>query len=169
MKRLSVQSNQVILVLTLFSLTLCLQGCTEKAEIKAVPVAETEFDLTKAKAEIEEANKNFMALVAAGDSVGIANLYTSDAKLMFAGKPADVGRANIQTTFSQILNSGVTKIDLKTIEVFGSEDLLAEEGEVIVYVNDMVVAEEKFIVLWKKEEGKWKIFRDISNSNTPPQ
>ncbi|WP_373493905.1 hypothetical protein [Aquiflexum sp.] len=31
-----------------------------------------------------------MAYVAAGDSAGIANLYTADAKLMFAGKPADV-------------------------------------------------------------------------------
>ncbi|MEB2774200.1 DUF4440 domain-containing protein [Algoriphagus sp. D3-2-R+10] len=169
MKNLSILSNQMIVVLTLCGLTLGFQSCTEKAETKIEPVAEAEFDLAEAKAEIEEANKNFMALVAAGDSVGIANLYTTDAKLMFAGKPADVGRTNIQTAFSQILNSGVTKVDLKTKEVFGTEDLLAEEGEVIVYVGDMVVAEEKFIVLWKKEDGKWKLFRDISNSNTPPQ
>lgn len=169
MKKLSILSNQMILVLTLCGLTFWLQSCNEKAEIKTDTVAETEFDLTAAKAEIEAANKNFMALVAAGDSIGIANLYTTDAKLMFAGKPADVGRANIQTAFSHMLNTGVTKIDLKTKEVFGTEDLLAEEGEVTVYVKDMVVGEEKYIVLWKKEDGKWKLFRDIANSNTPPQ
>lgn len=169
MKKVSNLSHQVILGLMLFALTFGFQSCTEKAEIKVEPTAETEFDLSKAKAEIEEANKNFMALVAAGDSAGIANLYTTDAKLMFAGKPADSGRASIQTAFSQIINSGVTKVDLETVDVFGNEDLLVEEGEVDVYVGDMVVAEEKYIVVWKKEDGKWKLFRDIANSNSRPQ
>jgi hypothetical protein len=51
--------------------------------------------------------------------------------------------------------------------VFGTEDLLAEEGEVTIYVKDKAVAEEKYIVLWKKVDGKWKLFRDIANSNSP--
>lgn len=51
-----------------------------------------------------------------------------------------------------------------------SEDLLAEEGGVTIYVKDEVVSQEKFIVLWKKVNGQWKVFRDISNPNTmaPP-
>ena len=133
------------------------------AKIKSSPP----FDLTTAKTEIEDANKNLMAFVAKSDSIGMAKSYTTDAKLMFGGAPAVVGRANIQTAFSRILNSGVTKLDLKTVEVFGTEDLLAEEGEVTVYVKDMAVAKEKSIVLWKKEDGKWKLFRDITNSNSP--
>ncbi|MEO5889470.1 MAG: hypothetical protein ABIQ31_04415 [Ferruginibacter sp.] len=125
------------------------------------------FDLTIAKKEIEDANKKFMEFVSKRDSIGIAGSYTADAKLMFAGEPAVVGRASIQTAFSRILNSGVTKVEIKTKEVFGTLDLLAEEGEVTIYVKDQVVAAEKYIVLWKKEAGKWKLFRDISNSNLP--
>jgi ketosteroid isomerase-like protein len=86
---------------------------------------------------------------------------------MFAGAPAYVGRENIQRAISGIINSGVTKIDIKTKAVFGTEDLLAEEGEVTIYVKDKAVAEGKYIVLWKKVDGKWKLFRDIANSNSP--
>ena len=85
------------------------------------------------RAGIDKTNKKLMASVAAGDPSGIASLYTHDAKLMFTGKPAVVGRENIQAAFSEILRSGVSKIELKTCEVFGAGDLVAEEGEVVVY------------------------------------
>ena len=65
------------------------------------------------------------------------------------------------------MKSGITKVGLKTEAVYGNEDMVAEEGVVNLYVKDQNVAEEKYIVLWKKEDGKWKMFRDISNSNLP--
>ncbi|BDQ11660.1 YybH family protein [Sediminibacterium sp. TEGAF015] len=125
------------------------------------------FDLAKAKTEIEAANKMTMDAIAKGDSVGVANMYTDDAKLMFTGMPAASGKAAIQSVFGGIINSGVTKIELTTNEVWGTEDLLAEEGGVKIYVKDQVVGQEKFIVLWKKVGDQWKVFRDISNSNMP--
>lgn len=85
---------------------------------------------------------------------------------MFANAPAVVGRAGIQTVFEGIVNSPVTSVNFETIEVFRTEDLLAEEGKIRIYVKDKVVAEDKSIALWKKEDGKWKMFRDISNKNT---
>jgi len=68
---------------------------------------------------------------------------------------------------SDIVKSGITKVDLRLKEVFGTEDLIAEESELTLYVKNDAVAEEKCIVLWKKEDGKWKLFRDIFNSNLP--
>jgi ketosteroid isomerase-like protein len=165
MKKTKGLINLRALMFILCCLAFTFQSCNNSPKEKEQTVPG--FDLTTAKAEIEEANKNFMSLVVAGDSIGIAEMYTADAKLMFAGRPAEVGRANIQTTFSRILSSGVTKVNLETKEVFGTEDLLAEEGEVTVYVKDMAVAVEKYIILWKKEDGKWKLFRDIANSNSP--
>lgn len=134
------------------------------------PVIETSkpaFNLAEAKKAIEENNRVFMELVSKGDSVGISNLYTSDAKLMFTGAPAAVGKESVKSVFAGIIKSGVTRVELKTIDVFGSEELLAEEGVASIYVKDAMVGEEKYIVLWKMEEGKWKIFRDITNANAP--
>ena len=148
--------------------SIILSSCNNGDSSKAMTAEATKlkFDLTVAKKEIEAANQNTIDLFAKHDSVGMANLYTKDAKLLFANAPAVVGRAAIQSVFSGIVNSPVTSVNFETIEVFGSEDLLAEEGKIRIYIKDKVVSEEKSIVLWKKEDGKWKMFRDISNTNT---
>jgi len=151
-----------LVLLLAFAVTSCSE---KKHEETNEPVTKSEFNLTNAKAEIEAANKEFMAFVAAGDSVGLANLYTEDAKFMSAGNPAVSGRKNIQSAMSGIIKSGITRVDLRLIDVWGTEDLLVEEGDLSLFVGDKNVSEEKYIVVWKKEEGKWKLFRDIFNSN----
>ena len=160
--------NSLLTLSLLCGLTI-LNSCNnaDVSKTKVEKESKPTFDLTVAKNEIEEANRNFMDLVAKGDSVGLANLYTTDAKFMSAGAPAVVGRANIQRAMSDIIKSGITKVDLRLKEVFGTEDFIAEEGELTLYVKNDAVAEEKYVVLWKKEDGKWKLFRDIFNSNLP--
>jgi uncharacterized protein (TIGR02246 family) len=163
MTKISQLASSLFIGLTL------LISCNNAETSKSTASSETKpkFDLSVAKAEIEASNKVFMDLVAKGDSVGLANSYTTDAKFMNAGVPAVSGRANIQNAMSEIVKSGITKVDIRLKEVFGTEDLIAEEGELTLYVKDKAVAEEKYIVLWKKEDGKWKLFRDIFNSNLP--
>ena len=140
-------------------------SCNE-AEKPATVVEETKpvFSLDSARKEIEDINRVFMDYVAKGDSVAIGNLYTQDAKVMFAGNPTAVGRSSIQSLFGGMLKSGITKADLKIIALFGNDDLLVEEGEVTVYVKDKVAGVDRYLVAWKKEDGKWKLFRDIANS-----
>ncbi|MCZ4408887.1 DUF4440 domain-containing protein [Cryomorphaceae bacterium 1068] len=172
MKKSAFFPHSFIAFLALFTLSIGLQSCeqpTEEVEIEVVEEIVPEFDLEAAKAEIEEANKNFAALVAAGDSVGLANSYTVDAQFMNSGAPAVKGRAAIQSAMSGIVQSGITAVDIRLEEVYGTEALLAEVGELTLYVGDDAVAEEKYIVLWKKEDGRWKLFRDIFNSNTPTE
>jgi ketosteroid isomerase-like protein len=162
------KTNTLLAIIILgSSLLISLNSCTKKAAETDETSPHSEFNLEAAKAEIEEANKNFMALVAAGDSVGLANAYTIDGKFMSEGAPSVVGRANIQSAMSEMVSSGVTKVDLRLENVYGTEDMIAEEGELTLYVGDQVVGEEKYLVLWKKEDGKWKLFRDIFNSNLP--
>lgn len=151
----------------LFFLTTSLLASTLFSSCKDAASEKPAFDLVKAKTEIEATNQQTMDAFAKGDSVGIANMYTDDAKLMFTGMPAAEGKAAIQSVFGGIIQSGVTKVELKTGEVWGTEDLLAEEGGVTIFVKDQIVSQEKFIVLWKKVNGQWKVFRDISNPNEP--
>lgn len=143
-----------------------IMSCDDAGKDNTTPPA---FDLTTARAEIEAANKAFSALFAAGDSVGLANFYTEDAKFMSGGAPAVSGRKNIQSAMSGFIQSGITKVDLRLNDVWGTEDLLVEEGELSLFAGDAEVAQEKYIVVWKKEDGKWKLFRDIFNSNLPAQ
>ena len=144
-------------------------SCNEKVEKTEEIVIEPTFNLTTAKAEIVDANKEFMKLFAVNDSVGLSNLYSQDAKFMMNGTPAIIGRKNIQSTLSGIMKSGVSSVNLITIEVWGTENFVTEEGELSLFVGDTEVDQGKYIILWKKEEGKWKLFRDIFNSNLPPK
>ena len=144
-------------------------SCNYEPEEAAESVVESTFNLTTAKTEIVAANKEFMTFFAASDSVGVANLYSEDAKLMMTGTPAISGRKNIQSALSGIMNSGISSIDLITIDVWGTENLITEEGELSLFVGDSIVDQGKYIVLWKKEDGKWNLFRDIFNSNLAPE
>ena len=127
------------------------------------------FDLVKAKAEIATSNKEFESYVSKGDSVGLAtNIYTVDAKFMGPNQEAAVGRPQVLSAISSIFQSGITGIKLTTADVWGDENSIVEEGAFELNIKDGTVVEKgKYLVLWKKEDGKWKLFRDCFNSNQP--
>ena len=109
-----------------------------------------------------------MNFLSKGDSVGVASCYTTDAKFMASNVPAVAGRSNIQSVVAGFINGGVTKLNLKLLDVWGTEALVAEEGEMTLATKDGTQIDKgKYIVLWKKEDGKWKLFRDIFNSDLP--
>jgi len=135
-------------------------------EVEAVAIPA--FDLAKAKSEIEAANKIFMEALVKGDSVGLANLYTEDAKFMGPNAPAIVGRANIQSMMSGFIKGGATKLELTATEVWGDENFIGEEGVMTLSSTDGKPLDKgKYIVLWKKEAGQWKLHRDMYNSDLP--
>jgi len=135
-------------------------------EMKARPAAA--FDMETAKKAIEERNKLFMDLMSKSDSIGLANLYTKDAKFMIANNESAVGRSNIQSVFTGYINAGMAKIELKTTELWGDENMLVSEDEWKIFIKDGTEIDHgKSMVIWKKEDGKWKLFRDIFNSDLP--
>jgi uncharacterized protein (TIGR02246 family) len=156
-----------LIAVTIFasSITSCNEEVTEYTET----AVESTFNLSTAKAEIEAVNTQFMAFITAADSVGLANLYTPDAKFMMTGAPAISGTGNIQSTFHGIITSGISNATLKTVEVWGTEDFITEEGEYSLFAGETEADNGKYIVLWKKVDGKWKFLRDIFNSNLPAQ
>ncbi len=110
MKRQSIFYALSLLISTLFI------SCNLLRKPTATAIIKQPFDVTIAKKQIEDINRNYMELVAKSDSIGVANLYAKDARLLFAGIPVVVGRNNIQKVFARLINSGVTKLDLETIK-----------------------------------------------------
>ena len=130
------------------------------------PQKENVFDLDNAKREIDKANMEFVNLFKAGDSIGLANMFTLDGKSMEPNEPAFIGRSQIQTHYSIVMKAGANKLGLITIGLWGDENILAEEGEFrFMSSDDKLLDKGKYIVLWKKEDGMWKLFRDCYNSD----
>jgi len=61
---------------------------------------------------------------------------------------------------------GTKNIVLATEEVMGWPDAVVEIGTYELQGEaNQILDKGKFIVVWKMEDGKWKIYRDISNSS----
>ena len=105
MTKISQTATSLFLGLTILS------SCNNADTSKQVAEKDVKpkFDLTVAKKEIEDVNQKFMDLVAKGDTVGIANLYTTDAKLMSAGAPSVEGKVNIQSAFAGFISWDVLR------------------------------------------------------------
>jgi ketosteroid isomerase-like protein len=127
------------------------------------------FDLASAKRSIDSTNAVFAGLVSRGDSAGLAAMYTADAKMMGSNMPAASGTAAIKSAFGGMFSMMGT-VDLKptVVDVWGNADMLVEEGTYTMSQKGKEIDRGKYIVLWKMEDGKWKLFRDIFNSDLPP-
>jgi ketosteroid isomerase-like protein len=79
------------------------------------------------------------------------------------------GKKEIESAFGQMLAAGIGSASLTTVEVWGNEALVAEEGTyTLMDKAGKEIDKGKYIVLWKMEDGKWKLFRDCFNSDLPP-
>ncbi|MCX6299678.1 MAG: DUF4440 domain-containing protein [Bacteroidetes bacterium] len=131
------------------------------------------FDLVNAKKEIEAANKKIAEFIAKGDSVGVADAYGKDGTLMVnnmpsIGGPSIGGKDKLTSFWGGFIKLGIGSLTLNTLEVWGDENFITEEGLFEVTLKDGKQADKgKYIVIWKKEDGNWKLHRDMSNTDLP--
>ncbi len=147
------------------AITGCNTGSTKTGDSVAAPIA---FDTVAARKAVDTVNQQVMDGVVKGDAIAVANCYSSDASFMGANGPAINGRKNIETAMIGMMKSGIGKLTVNTLHLWGTENGLAEEGTYTMAAKDgKQIDKGKYIVLWKKEDGKWKIFRDCANSDLP--
>ena len=121
------------------------------------------------RAAIEAQNKKFVQAVEKGEARAIANLYTVNAIVMPANSDSVKGREAIKAMFQGMLDAGVKGATLTATEVESFGITAIEAG---VYTMKDASGKEidkgKYIVIWKREGGQWKLHRDIFNSSLPP-
>lgn len=118
--------------------------------------------------EIAETNNAIMAAYESGDVNGLASFYAADAKLFPANSGVIEGPQAITGFFSAVMNMGIKKIKFEAVSAQSYGNIAIEEGKYTLYApGDYVADQGKYIVTWKKEEGKWKVHRDIFNTDNP--
>ncbi|AZZ92675.1 YybH family protein [Hahella sp. KA22] len=123
---------------------------------------------TEVQAAILAAEKVFMNTFSQGDAAGIAACYTDNAQLMPPHADFVEGQPAIQGAFQAFMDMGVKEMKLETLEVEGYGDAASEVGKFALEgEGGQVLDQGKYVVIWKKEAGKWKLHRDIFNSSVP--
>jgi ketosteroid isomerase-like protein len=121
-----------------------------------------------ARAAIEAANKQFSAAFAKGDAAALSAMYTSSAIAFPPNGEIARGQTAIQSIWKGAIASGLKGLVLTTAEVETHGDTAHEVGNYEMRDAGGKAADRgKYIVIWKREGGQWKLHRDIWNSNMP--
>ena len=124
---------------------------------------------TDVTSQIKDANTELMTAFAQGDTAALNAFYTADAKIFPANNQILDGQAAISKFWSLTMQMGIKKVLFETTTAQKFGNLAVEEGNYSLFVQgDQLVDQGKYIVTWKQEGGKWKVYRDIWNNSTPP-
>lgn len=108
---------------------------------------------------------NFGEEIRRGDSIALASHYASDAVVMPPNSEAVKGN-NIAGLWGGALRMGVKDFKLTITDITGGGNLYVETGNYEVFGADNKSLDKgKYVAVWKKENGNWKMYRDIWNSN----
>lgn len=121
------------------------------------------------KADVEKANAAFAAAFAKGDAAALASMYSSDAQAFPPNSDVLGTREAIRKLWQGAMDGGVKSVSLQTTEVEAhGADVAHEVGTyAMMAAGGTVVDRGKYLVIWKREKGTWKLHRDIWNTSLP--
>ncbi|MCW3108145.1 MAG: hypothetical protein JWQ09_2651 [Segetibacter sp.] len=140
---------------------------TGESDSTKIKTADASFDASKVRQSIEATNKKFTDAILKGDSATVVSLYHTDAEVYPPNMPADK-KTLMGSMAASVLKSGIKTFSLHTGNVTGNEDQVVETGTFEMGDGSKTVDKGKYIVVWKPENGDWKLWRDIWNSDNPP-
>lgn len=148
--------------------SLAFYSCSANQTETPTASATSGFNLDSVKAEIAASNATYGSSFASGDSAAFVAHYTSDGCVMPENAPKLCAAGPITAFYNGGVKMGIKDIKLTTEEVMGGPEVVVETGSYeILGDKDVSFDKGKFIVAWKKENGKWKMHRDIWNTSNP--
>lgn len=127
--------------------------------------------MSTARAEIEAANKEFMAALSSGDAAGVTAFYTEDAKLLPPNSEILEGREAIQAFWQGGMDMGIKECKLETVIVEAQGDAAYEIGTYTLTIEPpggpVITDKGKYLVVWKRQDGSWKLHADSFHTSLP--
>jgi uncharacterized protein (TIGR02246 family) len=122
---------------------------------------------------IRRANGDFVAAARAGNAATLVdNYYAPDAEVMAPNVPAFRGREAIRAFWTAFLATGSVDLALTSTTVTQpSSDVAIETGRYDLSLRpasgQAIKDAGKYMVVWKKSNGRWWAAEDIFNSDMP--
>ncbi len=118
-------------------------------------------------AEIADLSDRWEQALNAGDVDALAALYADDARVLAPNAEMAVGQEAVRAAFGEMVAAGWGG-ELTTIEAQSSGDLGYNVGTFVLETKDGgLVDRGKFIEIWQRIDGQWRITNDIWNSDAP--
>jgi hypothetical protein len=156
--------------LAIISAGILTTGCGNNTTAPNAPVKDSSatFDLAAIKKIIAEKNNKFTQAHIKGDTAYLNNIFTKDAKVFAPGADVVIGRPAIAALNVEYVQSGIKQFDEVTTGLYGNNDYVFDEGTYYFrYGKENTIEKGKYLNVWKKENGDWKIFTNMWNTNAP--
>lgn len=138
----------------LLAVSIIITGC--RSEESKSTETNKQVNLAKFEKEIELRLRDYENLLQKSDSIALGEMYTIDAEII----PSTAGRENIIKAFGSMIRDSITG-KFETTDLWGNDQLIVEEGKGVWYnKNNQVASRGKYLLVWKKDNGEWKILRD---------
>jgi len=150
-------------------IVLALMGSCTTAQKAEAPKADTAV----ITAAIDSLNKAFTAAVAARDTETVVSFYADDAEVLPPGAPRSTGRDGIRAAWVGFLRMPDLSLTPQSVKVLNSDagDLVVDVGSYTMSVKGPKGPIEdvgKYVTVYKKTDGGWKIVVDTFNSDKAP-
>jgi ketosteroid isomerase-like protein len=166
MKTLLQFLNQTKFLTTITIVFLLVQGCTEVSKEISETDSKPAFDLAVMKQTIHEKTNQFMAAHISKDTTLLNNMFTEDAKIFPPNSNVVEGKAAIAALNAAWVDFGIHEAREVSVTFYGSGDYLIDDGIYLMrFGKDNTVETGTYINIWKQENGEWKLYRNIWNSD----
>jgi uncharacterized protein (TIGR02246 family) len=134
-----------------------------RAAVESVQTAEDAVpgDLGEAPAGLAAAQRALADALERRDPAAMAEIYARDAVSVVPGILPLRGRRAIQDAAEQLLEQGVVRIETRSTEQYVVGDKVCELGRATFWTaSQRAAARVRFMTLWIREGGQWRIHRD---------
>ena len=106
-----------------------------------------------------------------GDLDYIVNLHATDAIQLPPNADPIVGAAALRAAWEGMINTDGLTVTWEPTAAFvsASGDMAWDYGTASLTTPDGVTAPMKYMVVWVRRDGEWKVAADMFNASAPPQ
>ena len=151
----------------IFVIILSMLACNSENKKQGIDLTSntTAFDMQKARAFIDSINTKFSEQIKYSDSTWVASQYGPDAEILFE-KSEPIKGKDILSFWGEVSRSETKDWTFTTTDLQGDENFLIETGNYEIKDGNKKLADRgKYVVVWKKQNGEWKLYRDIGASS----
>lgn len=126
------------------------------------------FDLDATRRLIGEQNARFTQAHLTGDIALIDAMFAPDAKSFPPDAAAVAGFPALHDFTVEYLKAGLTEFREETTDFYGNAEFVVDAGTyVVTYGPDRMTERGKYLNVWRRVNGSWKIQSNIWNSDAP--
>lgn len=153
-----------ILLILFFTISSCNQS--KKASEENTIVEAPEFNLQAMKSMVLEKNRAFTQAHITGDLQILNDYFTEDARVQPPNSKIVIGKEAISKLNAEYVSYDIHEFNEETHKFYGNEDFLIDEGSYfMIFGEDSLYDKGKYINVWIKEQGEWRVSSNIWNSD----